>query len=79
MTFRTHFETNTFTRMLFGLKNALAAYKQVIYTIRVTLKRQLFLVYLDDTIVFSSSLDDHLAHLRVVSDKLEADTITLHS
>ena len=44
--------------MPFGLKNAPVTYQQVIDTILTTVRWQFTLLYLDDIIVFSSSLDD---------------------
>ena len=70
-----HFE---FTRMPFGLKNAPFSFIQMTSSI---FKRILFkycLAYLDDVLVFSSTLTDHIAHLDEVFKRLRAANLRLH-
>ena len=60
--------------MPFGLTNAPAAYQRLMQQLLLPLNPKMgaeFVnVYVDDVIVFSSSLEDHLEHLRKVVSKL---------
>ena len=76
-TLTTHYGTNTFTRMPFGLKNAPATYQRAIDTILTTVKWQFALIYLDDIIVFSSSFADHESHLSTVLALLKSAGVML--
>ena len=66
ITLNSHFGKYPFMRMPFGPKNALAMYQQAIDIILTTVKCQFALMYFDDIIVFSSSFEDHKAHVRIV-------------
>lgn len=55
-----------FVRLPFGLSNAPATLQRLMDSVLAGLKWQSCLVYLDDIVVFSSSFDEHLAHLRQV-------------
>lgn len=63
-----HYE---FTRMSFGLKNAPATFQWVMDNVLIDLFGNNCLVYLDDIIVFSPSLIEHIANLKAVFRKLE--------
>ena len=59
--------------MPFGLTNAPAAYQRLMQQLLLPLNPKLgaeFVNVYDDVIVFSSSLEDHLEHLRKVVSKL---------
>ena len=71
-TFTTDFGTNAFTHMPFGLKNAPGTYQRAIDKTLTTVMWQFALVYLDDISIFSSSFDEHQAHLRTVLELLHA-------
>jgi hypothetical protein len=62
-----HFE---FVRMPFGLKNAPATFQRVMDNVLNGLQNEICLVYLDDVIVFSTSLQEHIVNLRQVFQRL---------
>lgn len=57
-------------RMPFGLKNAPSTFQRLMNEILSDLVGKYCLVYLDDIIVFSSSLQEHIESLDRVLDKL---------
>lgn len=59
-----------FKRLPFGLNNAPAAFQNCMNTILRPVLYKSCLVYLDDIIVFSSSLEQHKAHLQEIFDLL---------
>ncbi len=77
MTFRSHFGTYRFTRMVFGLRNAPATFQRAVDIILAGIKWKSCLVYLDDVIVFSRTLEQHFAHLRGVLELLKQAGVTL--
>lgn len=62
-----HYE---FLRMPFGLKNAPATFQKVMDGILRGIQNEKCLVYLDDIIIFSTSLQEHLERLREVFKRL---------
>jgi len=64
-----HYE---FIRMPFGLKNAPATFQRVMDNIFGALIGTICLVYLDDIIIFSTSLQDHLIHLKTIFERLRS-------
>ena len=67
-----HFE---FLRMPFGLKNAPATFQRVIDNVLRGLNNEICLVYLDDIIVFSVSLQEHLNNLEAVFQRLKESNL----
>lgn len=71
---KTAFVTETgqyhFKRMAFGLKNAPSTFQRCMNHILADLLQDTCLVYLDDIIVYSVSLEEHLIKLRKVFDRL---------
>lgn len=63
-----HYE---FLRMPFGLKTAPATFQRLMNNILGDLLNKVCLVYLDDIIIFSTSLDEHINSLRLVMDRLK--------
>jgi len=61
-----HYE---YVRMPFGLRNAPSTFQRCMNNILRPLLYKHCLVYLDDIIVFSSSLDEHLNSLQLVFNK----------
>jgi Reverse transcriptase (RNA-dependent DNA polymerase) len=62
-TFTSHEGTFRFCRMPFGLWNAPATFQGVVDIVLSGLTWNSCLVYLDDIIVYSASMEEHLAHL----------------
>lgn len=62
-----HFE---YVRMPFGLKNAPATFQRVMDYVLRDVQNKICLVYMDDIIIFSTSLQEHIANLRQVFLKL---------
>jgi hypothetical protein len=60
--FITPFGIYRFTRMPFGLRNAPATFQRMMDRFRLTLSHVKLLIYLDDLIVMSASLEEHLSH-----------------
>ena len=66
-----------FKSMPFGLKNAPSCFQRVMDIILAGLKWSECLVYLDDIIVFGESLEEMLARLSSVFDRIRAHGLTL--
>ena len=62
-----HFE---FTVMPFGVKNAPATFQYLMYRVLGEFYEKFVYVYLDDIIIFSRSLEEHVDHLRQVLTKI---------
>ena len=62
-----HFE---FLRMPMGLKNSPSTFQRVMDNVLRGLQNEICLVYLDDIIVFSTSLQEHMVNLERVFDRL---------
>jgi len=69
-----HFE---FIRMPFGLTNAPATFQRVMDNVLADLNGKCFLLYLDDIIVFSPSLQEHMTHLSQIFEKLSKARLKL--
>ncbi|GBG61273.1 hypothetical protein CBR_g19805 [Chara braunii] len=68
--FRSRFGYDEFTVMPFGLTNAPATFQRAMNDIFRDILEQYVLVYLDDILVYSRTLEEHLRHLRDVLDRL---------
>ncbi|GBG61895.1 hypothetical protein CBR_g23845 [Chara braunii] len=68
--FRSRFGHYEFTVMRFGLTNASATFQRAMNDIFRDILEQYVLVYLDDILVYSRTLEEHLRHLRDVLDRL---------
>jgi hypothetical protein len=62
-----HYE---YTRMPFGLKNAPSTFQRLMDNVLRELQNKICLVYVDDIVIFSTSLEEHLINLRLVFDRL---------
>lgn len=69
-----HYE---YTRMPFALKNAPAIFQRCMNNLLRPLLNKCCLVHLDDTIVFSISLAEHLQALQAVFEKLSQENLKL--
>lgn len=68
--FSTEFGLYEFLRMPFGLKNAPATFQRVMDNVLRGIQNEKCLVYLDDIIIFSVSLQEHINNLRTVFQRL---------
>ncbi|GBG87066.1 hypothetical protein CBR_g44522 [Chara braunii] len=68
--FRSRFGHYEFTVMPFSLTNAPATFQTAINDIFTDILEEYVLVYLDDILVYSRTLEDHLRHLRDVLQRL---------
>lgn len=66
-----------FTCMSFGLVNAPATFQRLMDCVISGLKYNCVLVYIDDIIIFSKTLTDHLQHLDLVFNRLKDAGLTL--
>jgi Reverse transcriptase (RNA-dependent DNA polymerase) len=76
-TFTSHVGAYRFIRMPFGLCNAPATFQRSLDIILSRVKCKSCLVYLDDVIVFSRTIEEHFGHLQEVLSLLERAGITL--
>ena len=67
-----HYE---FLRMPFGLKNAPATFQRLMDNVLKDLQGKICLVYMDDIIVFSTSLQEHISNLKAVFQKLKESNL----
>ena len=61
--FVTHQGLFHYTQMPFGLRNAPATFQRAVDIILSSVKWQFCIVYIDDVIIFSKSVDKHLDHI----------------
>jgi len=76
-TFTSHTGLLRILRLPFGLVNAPASFQRALDIILSGLRWQTCLVYLDDVIVFSRTVDEHIRHLREVLLLLEKAGVSL--
>ncbi len=62
-----HYEYNV---MLFGLKGALVTFQRLMTKVLRPYLYVFVMVYLDDIIIFSQTMDEHLQHMRKVLEAL---------
>jgi hypothetical protein len=67
-----------FKRMLMGLSNACATFERLVEYVIAGMQWEICIVYLDDFIIFSRTLDEHLARLQTVFF-LESNKLVLKS
>ena len=72
-----HAGTYQYTRMPFGLTNAPASFQRALDFILTKYKWKTCLVYLDDVIIYSKSVEDHIRHVDEILECLAAAGVTL--
>ena len=75
--FTTHAGLYEFVTMPFGLCNAPSTFQRLMECVLRGLTWHIALIYLDDVLVFSSTFDEHLTHLRLVFDRFRDSGLKL--
>ena len=76
-TFTCHSGTYRYLRMPFGLMNAPASFQRTLDVLLHGFNWRTCLVYIDDVIIFSKSIEEHLSHVEAVLDTLHRAGVTL--
>lgn len=76
-TFKTHSGHWEFKVMPFGLTNAPATFQAAMNTLFESLLRKTVLIFMDDILFFSKTLEDHKKHLQEVFDILKSNNLYL--
>ena len=76
-TFVTFMGTYRHKRMPFGLRNAPVTFHRALDMILAGVRWQKCLVYLDDVIIFSKNVSQHLSHVDKLLTQLEEAGVTL--
>ena len=66
-----------FNTMPFGLKGAPATFQRLMTNVLGEFNWKILLIYLDDVIIYSRSLDEHFEHLNRVFDKIRSAGLKL--
>lgn len=72
--FQTHQGQYEFLVMAFGLCGAPGTFQGAMNTTLAPLLRKCVIVFFDDILIYSATLDDHLVHLQQVLSLLQQDT-----
>jgi hypothetical protein len=75
--FQTHFGQFEFRVMSFGLTGAPGTFQSAMISTLAPCLRQFVIVFFDDILIYSSSLEQHIIHLRMVFELLAKDQWTL--
>ena len=59
----------------FGLTNAPATFMTMMNDIFREFLKEFVIIYLDDILVYSQDMDDHLKYLKIVFDKLRENNL----
>lgn len=78
---KTAFSTDTglyeFKRMPFGLKNAPSTFQRVMNNVLRGYQNEICLVYLDDIIIFSTSLQEHVQRLKLIFERIRQSKLKI--
>ena len=67
-----------FTVLPFGLKNSPSIFQRLMHQVLEGLLGQICMVFLDDIVIFSSTWEEHLQHLREVFARLHEHNLSVH-
>jgi hypothetical protein len=68
--FNTRYDHYEFVVMLFGVTNVLAVFIDLMHRIIKPYLDKFVVVFIDDILIYSKSLEDHTAYLKIVLEKL---------
>jgi hypothetical protein len=74
-TFGTRFGLYEYTVMSFGLKNALAYFMHLMNKVFMEYLDKFNVVFIDDVLIFSKTVEEHEEHLRLVLEKLRSNQL----
>jgi hypothetical protein len=74
-TFRTRYGLYEYTVMSFGLMNAPAYFMYLMNKVFIKYLDKFVVVFIDDTLIFLKTEEEHETHLRLVLEKLKADQL----
>ena len=77
LAFRTHRGLWQFVRMPFGYKNGPSIFQRIMQNVLAPFSWIFALVYIDDIVIFSLTLKDHISHLDQVFKAIEGSGVTL--
>ena len=77
--FRYHRGLYEFLRLPFGLKNGPAAFQRIMDTVPSGLIGHIAMVYLDDIVIYSNNMDEHINHIRLVFHRLRKAGLRLNT
>jgi hypothetical protein len=72
-TFRTWYGLYEYTVMSFGLTNAPAYFMYLMNKVFIEYLDRFIVVFIDDILVFSKTMEEHEEHLRLVLEKLRSN------
>ena len=79
MVFRTRYGRYEFLVISFGLTNTLAAFMDLMKRVFRPYVDQFLVVFIDDILVYSKGMEEHMYHLRTILQTLRENQLMLNS